>query len=135
MNKENTLIFYSKKISWPFKLVSIAIIISSLGSIIGLLVPLYTGKIVDDFSLKSINSSFVLSITIIFILNSLLSGLGYYLLNKVGEKIIYSIRFVLWKHIIYLKIPFFDENESGQLISRLTDDTKVINDFYISKIT
>ncbi|ELJ9287058.1 ABC transporter ATP-binding protein [Staphylococcus pseudintermedius] len=134
MNKENTLIFLLKKISWPFKLVSIAIIISSLGSIIGLLVPLYTGKIVDDFSLKSINSSFVLSITIIFILNSLLSGLGYYLLNKVGEKIIYSIRFVLWKHIIYLKIPFFDENESGQLISRLTDDTKVINDFISQKL-
>ncbi|GAB0322455.1 hypothetical protein JPSP56_07460 [Staphylococcus pseudintermedius] len=41
MNKENTLIFLLKKISWPFKLVSIAIIISSLGSIIGLLVPLY----------------------------------------------------------------------------------------------
>lgn len=34
--------FLLKKISWPFKLVSIAIIISSLGSIIGLLVPLYT---------------------------------------------------------------------------------------------
>ena len=28
-----------------------------------------------------------------------------------------------------IKMPFFDKNESGQLMSRLTDDTKVINEF------
>ncbi|RIO55386.1 ABC transporter ATP-binding protein, partial [Mammaliicoccus sciuri] len=64
----------------------------------------------------------------------ILSGLGYYLLNKIGEKMIYAIRSVLWRHIIHLKMPFFDKNESGQLMSRLTDDTKVINDFISQKL-
>ncbi|TGR94613.1 ABC transporter ATP-binding protein, partial [Mesorhizobium sp. M1C.F.Ca.ET.188.01.1.1] len=38
------------------------------------------------------------------------------------------------KHIIHLKMPFFDKNESGQLMSRLTDDTKVINEFISQKL-
>ncbi|GAB5801600.1 hypothetical protein JMUB7527_28540 [Staphylococcus aureus] len=43
-------------------------------------------------------------------------------------------RQVLWEHIIQLKMPFFDKNESGQLMSRLTDDTKVINEFISQKL-
>ena len=31
-------------------------------------------------------------------------------------------------------MPFFDKNESGQLMSRLTDDTKVINEFISQKL-
>ena len=31
-------------------------------------------------------------------------------------------------------MPFFDQNESGQLMSRLTDDTKVINEFISRKL-
>lgn len=33
-----------------------------------------------------------------------------------------------------IKMPFFDKNESGQLMSRLTDDTKVINEFISQKL-
>lgn len=33
-----------------------------------------------------------------------------------------------------LKNAFFDKNESGQLMSRLTDDTKVINEFISQKL-
>ena len=47
---------------------------------------------------------------------------------------IYDIRSLLWEHIIQLKMPFFDKNESGQLMSRLTDDTKVINEFISQKL-
>ena len=39
----------------------------------------------------------------IFLVNALLSGVGLYLLSKIGEKIIYAIRSILWEHIIQLK--------------------------------
>ena len=32
-----------------------------------------------------------------------------------------------------IKMPFFDKIESGQLMSRLTDDTKLINEFLFQK--
>ena len=134
MKQHNPLFFLFKRLSWPYGLIITAVIISSLGSLSGLLIPLFTGRLVDKFSTNNINWNIVVLFASIFIINALLSGLGIYLLSKIGEKMIYGIRSLLWEHMIKLKMPFFDENESGQLMSRLTDDTKVINDFISQKL-
>ena len=134
MKQQNPLFFLFKRLSWPYGLIIAAVIITSLGSLSGLLVPLFTGRIVDKFSVSSINWGMIGIFGAIFLVNALLSGVGLYLLSKVGEKIIYAIRSILWEHIIQLKMPFFDKNESGQLMSRLTDDTKVINEFISQKL-
>ena len=39
MNQENPLFYLFKKLSWPVGLIIIAVLISSLGSITGLVVP------------------------------------------------------------------------------------------------
>ena len=134
MKQQNPLFFLFKRLSWPYGLIIAAVIITSLGSLSGLLVPLFTGRIVDKFSVSSINWGIIGIFGAIFLVNALLSGVGLYLLSKIGEKIIYAIRSILWEHIIQLKMPFFDKNESGQLMSRLTDDTKVINEFISQKL-
>lgn len=134
MKEQNPLFFLFKKLSWPYGVIIAAVIITSLGSLSGLLVPLFTGRLVDKFSVSSINWGMIAIFGSIFLVNALLSGIGLYLLSKIGEKIIYAIRSLLWEHIIQLKMPFFDKNESGQLMSRLTDDTKVINEFISQKL-
>ncbi|EHT7838426.1 ABC transporter ATP-binding protein [Staphylococcus pseudintermedius] len=134
MKARNPLVFLLKKISWPVGLIIVAVTIASIGSLTGLLVPLFTGQVVDKFTFESISPVFIIALVAVFLVNAVLSGFGYYLLNKIGEKIIYAIRSVLWEHIIHLKMPFFDKNESGQLMSRLTYDTKVINDFISQKL-
>ena len=134
MKQQNPLFFLFKRLSWPYGLIIAAVIITSLGSLSGLLVPLFTGRLVDKFSVSSINWGMIAIFGSIFLVNALLSGIGLYLLSKIGEKIIYAIRSLLWEHIIQLKMPFFDKNESGQLMSRLTDDTKVINEFISQKL-
>ncbi len=134
MKEQNPLFFLFKKLSWPYGLIIAAVIITSLGSLSGLLVPLFTGRLVDKFSVSSINWGMIAIFGSIFLVNALLSGIGLYLLSKIGEKIIYAIRSLLWEHIIQLKMLFFDKNESGQLMSRLTDDTKVINEFISQKL-
>ncbi|KDE95568.1 antibiotic ABC transporter ATP-binding protein [Staphylococcus sp. TE8] len=134
MKQQNPLFFLFKRLSWPYGLIIAAVIITSLGSLSGLLVPLFTGRIVDKFSVSSINWGMIGIFGAIFLVNALLSGVGLYLLSKIGEKIIYAIRSILWEHIIQLKMPFFDKSESGQLMSRLTDDTKVINEFISQKL-
>lgn len=134
MKQQNPLFFLFKRLSWPYGLIIAAVIITSLGSLSGLLVPLFTGRLVDKFSVSSMNWGMIAIFGAIFLVNALLSGVGLYLLSKIGEKIIYAIRSILWEHIIQLKMPFFDKNESGQLMSRLTDDTKVINEFISQKL-
>lgn len=134
MKRENPLFFLFKKLSWPVGLIVAAITISSLGSLSGLLVPLFTGRIVDKFSVSHINWNLIALFGGIFVINALLSGLGLYLLSKIGEKIIFSIRCLVWNHIVRLKTSFFDSNESGELLSRIIDDTKVINTFVSHKL-
>lgn len=134
LKNTNTLLFLLRKISLPWRLITISIIIISIGSITGLVIPLFTGKAVDDFSADNITPIFLVVFLIAFLSNAFLSGLGIYLMSKIGEKIIFSIREMLWNHIIHLKVSFFDKNESGELMSRITDDTKIINSFVAEKL-
>ncbi|WP_204254071.1 ABC transporter ATP-binding protein [Mammaliicoccus sciuri] len=133
MTKQNPLLYLLKKVDWPKKLVFTAMTLSILGSLSGLLEPLFTGKLVDTFNAESLDLKMVWLFIGVFLVNAVLSGIGTYLLSKIGEKTIYSIREKLWKHLINLKMSFFDKNESGQLMSRITDDTNVINLFISEK--
>lgn len=133
MTKQNPLLYLLKKVDWPKKLVFTAMTLSILGSLSGLLVPLFTGKLVDTFNAESLDLKMVWLFIGVFLVNAVLSGIGTYLLSKIGEKTIYSIREKLWKHLINLRMSFFDKNESGQLMSRITDDTNVINLFISEK--
>lgn len=55
--------------------------------------------------------------------------MSIYLLTRIGENIIYSLIKKVWFHILKLKPSFFDKNEKGQLLSRIIDDTNVLNNF------
>lgn len=133
MKQENPLFYLLKKVDWPKGMVIIAMLLSILGSLSGLFVPLFTGKLVDTFNAENLNLQLVWLFLGVFLANAILSGFGTYLLSKIGEKTIYSIRAKLWKHLINLNMRFFDKNESGQLMSRITDDTNVINMFISEK--
>lgn len=133
MKTENSLFYLLKKVDWPKKMVVTAMILSILGSLSGLLVPLFTGQLVDTFNAENLDLRMVWLFIVIFLANAILSGFGTYLLSKIGEKTIYSIREKLWRHLIKLNMRFFDKNESGQLMSRITDDTNVINLFISEK--
>ncbi|PTK14642.1 ABC transporter ATP-binding protein, partial [Staphylococcus saprophyticus] len=79
MKQENPLFYLFKKLSWPVGLIIIAVLISSLGSITGLLVPFFTGKLVDKFSFENMNWMFVAGFISIFIVSTLLCVIGLYL--------------------------------------------------------
>lgn len=135
MDKRNAFFSLIKNIELPKLLLSITILVATLGNLVSLLVPIITGELVDSFTNEGgVNQKHIVFFIIIFLANSVVGGIGLYLLRKVGEKASYSIRYKVWRHIIYLHTNFFDANESGSLISRIIDDTKVITDFISDKL-
>ena len=86
MKRENPLFFLFKTImaSGSYRCSYHYFITRSLS---GLLVPLFTGRIVDKFSVSHINWNLIALFGGIFVINALLSGLGLYLLSKIGEKL------------------------------------------------
>lgn len=53
-----------------------------------------------------------------------------YILNYVGQKVIYSMRETLFKHVEKLSLSFFDKNPVGKLVTRLTNDMNNINQMF-----
>ena len=132
--QNNLLVFILKTIKIPKTLFSISILIASLGAISTLTIPFFTGKLVDTFSLENISLKLIFFLISLFMITGLLNGVGNYLMGVVGEKINYSLRTIFFEKIVKLKTIFFDENDTGQLISRVVDDTTIINSFLSSKL-
>ncbi|PTG57156.1 ABC transporter ATP-binding protein, partial [Staphylococcus chromogenes] len=94
-----------------------------------MIVPILTARLVDSVPNEGINVKFILMFIGVFFLNIIMSGIGLYFLSKIGGKVVYSLRNLLWRHIIQLEIPFFDKHESGRIMSRILEDTGIINNF------
>ncbi len=132
--KKNHLIVLLKLVNWPKKIIIISITLSILSSLINLVLPIITKTIIDDFSIDNIKWSWVVYLIVFFIVNSILSGVSFYMLKYIGGNAIYCIRSKMWNHVLGLPISYFDSNDSGQTISRLTDDIENMNSFISEKI-
>ncbi|GFO67534.1 xenobiotic ABC transporter ATP-binding protein [Geomonas limicola] len=57
-----------------------------------------------------------------------------YLLQYVGQKVMYDIRIELFSHIQRLSARFFDQTPVGSLVSRLTSDIEVLGEMFAAGI-
>lgn len=110
----------------PFWIFVAAITLSLLEAATGLVVPIFTRDLIDRFSTSSIDTHLIFLLIAVFILQSATSGFSYYLMSYIGEYIVAKIRSKLWNHVLYLPIPYFDRHESGELMSRITQDTYTV---------
>jgi ATP-binding cassette, subfamily B, multidrug efflux pump len=65
---------------------------------------------------------------------SLLTFAEIYLLQYVGQKVMYDIRVELFSHIQRLSARFFDQTPVGSLVSRLTSDIEVLGEMFAAGI-
>ena len=65
---------------------------------------------------------------------SLLTFVEIYLLQYVGQKVMYDIRVELFSHIQRLSTRFFDQTPVGSLVSRLTSDIEVLGEMFAAGI-
>ena len=55
-----------------------------------------------------------------------------YLLNWASQKIIFTMREDLFKHLLFLDLDFYEKNPVGRLVTRVTNDLDNINEMYTS---
>jgi len=65
---------------------------------------------------------------------SLFTFLEVYLLQWVGQKVMYDIRVELFSHIQRLSARFFDQTPVGSLVTRLTSDVEVLGEMFAAGI-
>ncbi len=59
----------------------------------------------------------------------------YSLVSRIGEKVVADIRADLYRHLIRMDIPFFETMKTGDMLSRLTADTTVLQSMFGSSVS
>lgn len=108
---------------WIFIL---AIVLSVIETGAGLIVPLFTKTLVDQLAESALEISLIILLSSAFIIQTIASGFSFYFMTYIGESIVAALRRRLWEKILFLPIPFFDKNQSGETMSRVTQDTNIV---------
>lgn len=104
------------------------LLLSIVETLIGLTVPLFTMRMINDFSTIGFSWQSILLVGVFLIFQAVLSGVTFYMMRKLGERIVANLRMKVWAHVLRLRIPYFDAHESGETMSRITQDTNVIKE-------
>jgi ATP-binding cassette subfamily B protein AbcA/BmrA len=120
----------------PSKLMlGIAISLSVVTTIGGLFIPLFTKNLVDGFSLDNIHRGQVILMVVTFIVQAVAAGFSIYLLSRVGQHVVATLRDQLWKKLLVLPVPYYDHHRTGETISRMTNDTGVVKNLITDHLT
>ncbi len=109
-------------------LVAVAIAMSIIGTISGLIVPFFTKNLVDQLSTSALSSGVIALLIAAFVVQAIFSGLSMYLLLYIGETVVARLRERLMKKVLSLQVSYFDRNLVGDTTSRIVNDTGVIKD-------
>ncbi|PSL40284.1 ATP-binding cassette subfamily B protein AbcA/BmrA [Planomicrobium soli] len=118
-----SLLFSLKIPTWALITGLAASIITTL---VGLVVPLLTKNLVDGFSVDAISPLLITGLAAAFILQAVISGISIYLLSMVGQKVVAGLRERMWEKLIRLRVPYFDQQSSGETVSRIVNDTGIV---------
>jgi ATP-binding cassette subfamily B protein AbcA/BmrA len=119
----------------PLLWMSIALLLSMGSTVVGLSIPLFTKNLVDSFSLASMDRLHIAGLAAAFILQAVAGGVSVYLLNRSGQKVVASLRDRLWKKHLNLPVPFYDQNETGDMVSRVVNDTGILKGLITDNLT
>ncbi|WP_214874470.1 ABC transporter ATP-binding protein [Exiguobacterium sp. CH10] len=103
-----------------------AILISLLQAVASLAIPLILQRVVDRWSSDLLTPVWIAYFLFAFLVQVITSALSIYWLHIVGQRVVANLRTTLWDHLIKLPIPFYDGIKSGELVSRLNNDTTTL---------
>ncbi|GAV83929.1 ABC_tran domain-containing protein/ABC_membrane domain-containing protein [Cephalotus follicularis] len=113
---------------------TIALLMASTSNI---LIPKFGGKIIDIVSremrtreqqaeaLAAVQNT-VLDIVLIVVIGSLCTAVRAWLFASASERVVARLRKDLFSHLLHQEIAFFDVTRTGELLSRLSEDTQII---------
>ncbi|WP_027108067.1 ABC transporter ATP-binding protein [Lacticigenium naphthae] len=125
--------------NWPKGRMMIALVLSLFSTGASLVIPLVTKELVDSLTMASFSWKTGLFLFAVFVVQAILGGISLYLLAYVGETIVADLRVKLWSKVLRLPVSYYDDNETGETMSRITQDTallkRLVSEHLVSFIT
>jgi ATP-binding cassette subfamily B protein len=110
------------------KLVGLALLALILTASVSLILPLAVRRVVDGFNTGTTQllDQYFGAALIIAALLAVGTGLRYYLVTRLGERVVADIRRALFDRVLGMSPAFFERILTGEVLSRITTDTTLI---------
>lgn len=115
---------------WRWVVVSIVCLLFL--TILNLLPPLFQREIIDEVvgnRLLDRLPMLILGLVGVYALTRLLNFGEQYLRHVLGERFILDFRVLLYDYLQRLSISFFEDQQTGEIMSRITNDVNALEDF------
>ncbi len=127
---------------WPFMrpyrlLLGLAIAALVATAMVSLALPLAVRRVVDGFEAREmalLNQYFAGAFALAALL-AMGTGLRYYLVTRLGERVVADIRKALFSRVIDKSPSFYENLMTGEVLSRLTTDTTLIQSVIGSSVS
>ncbi|XP_073864382.1 ABC-type oligopeptide transporter ABCB9 isoform X15 [Macaca fascicularis] len=113
---------------------SFFLIVAALGETF---LPYYTGRAIDGIVIQKSMDQFSTAVTIVCLLaigSSFAAGIRGGIFTLIFARLNIRLRNCLFRSLVSQETSFFDENRTGDLISRLTSDTTMVSDLVSQNI-
>lgn len=97
-----------------------------------LFVPQLAQKLINNF--KSISLTLAILTVVIFIAGLITSALSGLLLGIFGENVVSKLQKQLWQKLLKMPVKYFDDVKTGEISSRLVNDTSQVKDLLASTL-
>ncbi|MBA4323765.1 MAG: ABC transporter, partial [Rhodobacter sp.] len=114
---------------WPYRgLLALALLALILTASVSLMLPLAVRRVVDGFNdaNTALLDQYFAAALIIAALLAVGTGLRYYLVSRLGERVVADIRRALFDRVLGMSPAFFERILTGEILSRITTDTTLI---------
>ena len=115
---------------WPRLLLTLAAVMVYTGTVVAL--PWMIAKIIDDYVREGDLSGLNVIVPLFLGLALLQYGSQYVhmrTMSLVGQKVLYSLRVGLFRHLQRLPMSFYNKNEVGRVMSRVQNDVQQLQEF------
>ncbi len=118
---------------WPFvrphkTIMFLAMVALVITAAISLILPLAVRRVVDGFGDSQgnfLDNYFAAALGIVALL-AVGTGLRYYLVTRLGERVVADIRKAVFERMIGMSPTFYEKIMTGEVLSRITTDTTLI---------
>ena len=110
----------------------VGILLGFISAGANLFVPQLAQKLINNF--KSISPTLAILTVVIFIAGLITSALSGLLLGIFGENIVSKLRKQLWQKLLKMPVKYFDDVKTGEISSRLVNDTSQVKDLLASTL-
>lgn len=109
------------------RLLALALLALILTAAVSLVLPLAVRRVVDNFNADVVILDQYFGAAIVIAgLFAFGSGMRYYLVTRLGERVVADIRRALFDRVLMLSPAFFERIMTGEVLSRITTDTTLI---------